>query len=330
MKWFVGITLTMLLISSVVFGGVLYHDTQGKFAADQQRIAAMSTDFESLLINMSDLQYSLDKLAQNVDGLNSGVAALNSGVAGLSSQVSSLESAAVLLGEDVSSLQSGLTETNKNINSLSDSLGMLQARQDTVADVVALVEPSVVRITCLGLEFFASGSGVIVREDGYVLTNYHVIEDAILISIAMHNGEIALATVAASDADHDLAVLKIISSRTDFPTAALGSSADIKTGDQVIAIGFPYALYPEMADVPSVTMGIISAKRHFDGYDWLQTDTAINSGNSGGPLINMKGEVIGINTLRFVVDDEGYPIDNIGFAIPIDDTKAMIARAVAS
>lgn len=316
MKWFLGITLSALLISTAVFGGVLYQDTQGKIAVERQRGEVLTEDLASVVAYLSSLQRPLGELTQNVANLNS--------------QASSLDSTSSHLRENIAGIQSSLADIDQNIKALNDSLNGLKSRQGTVSDIVAKIEPSVVRIVCIGQEYLGGGSGVIVRENGYVLTNYHVVEGALLISVALSNNDAFLATVVAADADHDLAVLKLISTKTNFPAATLGSSVTVDVGDQVIAIGFPLLIYPEMAERATVTTGIISAKRTFDGYNWLQTDAAINFGNSGGPLINMNGEVIGINTLKFSVDDNFYPIESIGFAIPINDTLSLIASVAGS
>jgi len=337
MKWFLGITMSILLISMGVCGGIVYQDMSGKLALEQQRVSALSTDLDSVAAGLSALQKSLGELTQsvtvindNVSGLSGRIYSLENSQSLLSGNVDNLLSSLSAVNISVGGLQSSISAINESIGALDSKVSSLQSKQGTVADIVTQLEPSIVKILCLGIDFFAGGSGVIVRSDGYILTNYHVIEDAILIMVGMHNGESAPATLVASDPNHDLAVLKLMSTKTDYPAATLGSSAAAKVGDQVIAMGFPLLLEFEMSGQATFTMGIISAKRDFYGYSWLQTDAAINHGNSGGALVNMQGEVIGINTLRFMIDDAGYPIDNIGFAIPIDDAKALIAKAAGS
>jgi serine protease Do len=118
-----------------------------------------------------------------------------------------------------------------------------------------------------------------------------------------------------------VAVLKMNSARSDFPAATLGSSSSAQIGEGVLAIGYPY-----IAEWPVFTKGIVSAKPRLYGYDWLQLDAALNHGNSGGPLVNLRGEVIGINTLGFV----DYDIESFSLAIPIDDVKSLIQSATGS
>ncbi|MCX7988383.1 MAG: DegQ family serine endoprotease [Thermodesulfovibrio sp.] len=154
------------------------------------------------------------------------------------------------------------------------------------------------------------GSGVVVSSDGYLLTNYHVVEQADEIKVTLYNRRTFKATVIGADPKTDLAVIKI--NAKDLPVASWGDSDKLEVGDFVLAIGNPYGL------THTVTMGIISATGRADvgiaDYeDFIQTDAAINPGNSGGPLVNIKGEIIGINTAIFSKTG-GY--QGIGFAVP--------------
>lgn len=179
----------------------------------------------------------------------------------------------------------------------------------------------------------ATGSGIIISEDGYILTNNHVISsessssyyaisEATGIKVNLYNDkESYTATVVGTDAYTDLAVLKI--DKTGLTPATLGSSDDLKVGEYVMAIGNPLGM-----DY-SVTTGVISAVNRevqSDGTTYLaiQTDAAINSGNSGGALVNANGEVIGINTLKLA----GNGIEGIGFAIPISSTTSIIDQLI--
>jgi serine protease Do len=154
------------------------------------------------------------------------------------------------------------------------------------------------------------GSGVIVSSDGYLLTNYHVIEQADEIKVTLYDKRTFKATIIGVDPKTDLAVIKINAS--NLPVSQWGNSDKLQVGDFVLAIGNPYGL------THTVTMGIISATGRADvgiaDYeDFIQTDAAINPGNSGGPLVNIRGEIIGINTAIFSRTG-GY--QGIGFAVP--------------
>ena len=167
------------------------------------------------------------------------------------------------------------------------------------------------------------GSGFILTENGYVVTNAHVVDGASAITVSTHAGEDLEAKLVGSDTTNDVAVLKV--EAENLPAVTIGSSTDLIVGDQVVAIGNP------LGDLTStMTVGYVSAKDRdvtTDGttINMIQTDAAINSGNSGGPLFNMKGEVIGITTAKYSgSSSSGASIESIGFAIPIDDVIGML------
>jgi len=167
-------------------------------------------------------------------------------------------------------------------------------------------------------EQHGSGSGFIIRKDGMILTNNHVVDGAKAITVTLSDGRQFAASVVGRDPKTDLAVLKIHATGA-LPVATLGSSDAVRVGDWVIAIGNPFGLSN------TVTAGIVSAKGRAIGAgpyeDFIQTDAPINPGNSGGPLLDEQGEVIGINTMIF--SQSGGNI-GIGFAIPIDLAKQLV------
>ncbi len=170
----------------------------------------------------------------------------------------------------------------------------------------------------------ASGSGFILSEDGYVITNFHVIEDSNAITVSMNDGTEYPAKLVGYDESNDVAVLKI--DAKDLTPVVLGKSGNMHVGDNVVAIGNPLG---ELTF--SLTAGTVSALNRdvtmSNGMTMtlIQTDCAINSGNSGGALFNMYGEVIGITNAKYSSSSYGEAsIDNIGFAIPIDDVKYII------
>ncbi|MGB9855350.1 MAG: S1C family serine protease [Caldisericum exile] len=198
--------------------------------------------------------------------------------------------------------------------------------QNQVEEVANKVSPAVVRIvstTQVISPFFLQvipqeglGSGVIIREDGLILTNNHVIADATKIEVTLSNGKTYKGEVLGADPISDLALVKI--NATNLPTAPLGDSSKVKVGEFVVAIGNPYGLDH------TVTFGVISAvERNIDTgtntmYGVIQTDAAINPGNSGGPLVNLKGEVIGINTMIY------QNAQGLGFAVSSNTAKKVI------
>lgn len=168
------------------------------------------------------------------------------------------------------------------------------------------------------------GSGFIVDPKGYVLTNHHVIEDATRITVGLQSGEKYRGTVVGVDSETDVAVLKIEAPR-DLPTLTLGDSNEAQVGDWVLAMGSPFGLDQ------TVTAGIISKKERespsFNPFQrFLQTDAAINRGNSGGPLVNMRGEVIGMNS-QIATSTGDY--NGIGFALPANETSFVYKQLIA-
>lgn len=201
----------------------------------------------------------------------------------------------------------------------------------TVPQVVEKVTPAVVGVSTKSLvrdQFFnvkeqeGLGSGFIINEDGYVVTNYHVINGAQEVKVIFSDGKEVNAKVVNYDAERDIAVIKITDDVKMPGIAQLGDSSTVKAGEEVIAIGNP--LGKEFSS--TVTKGIVSSPNrkmkteNGNVLDYIQTDAAINPGNSGGPLINSKGEVIGINTAKKVGED----IEGIGFAIPINEVKTRL------
>lgn len=165
-----------------------------------------------------------------------------------------------------------------------------------------------------------SGSGFIISEDGYVLTNYHVIENATNINVVMSDGREYQARLVGSEADNDIAVLKL-ETEDRFTPVVFGKSDNVVIGEEVVAIGNPLG---ELTF--SITKGIVSAVDrdiqldNFTAVDMFQVDCAVNQGNSGGPIFNMYGEVVGIVSAKYASET----IEGLGFAIPIDDVVSIL------
>ena len=185
--------------------------------------------------------------------------------------------------------------------------------------------PSYVAISVTRNGGEGAGSGIIITEDGYICTNYHVVESHEKITVVTHDKKEYTATYIDGDETNDVAIIKI--DAQNLPKAALGNSSETRVGERVIAIGTPFS----KSYSGSMTSGYVSgvdrlyAIRNDNGtlkktFKFIQTDTSINPGNSGGPLYNMNGEVIGIVTLKIA----GNNYEGMGFAIPIDGVKDMI------
>ena len=233
-------------------------------------------------------------------------------------QSASLRTIAALLLLSILSLTSCFAPQSNNRTSLSGP--------STFADVVDKVMPSVVYIHVEigtgrpGQVAAGSGSGVIMRSDGYVLTNRHVVENARRAEVTLQDRTAYEATKIWVDDMLDLAVIKI--EGKEFPAARFGDPEKVRVGDWAIALGHPLGLSPSEGGA-TVTVGVVSnLGRSFSlqgvpFYDIIQTDAAINPGNSGGPLVNMDGEVIGINTAG------AGQAQNINFAINVATAKRV-------
>ena len=179
----------------------------------------------------------------------------------------------------------------------------------------------------------SQGSGVVIAEDGYILTNYHVIEGGDAFKILLASGEEVEAMLAGSDSSMDLAVLKATDKEDELVPVTIGSSSELMVGSTVIAIGNPGG--EVLAN--TVTQGIVSALERSSvystnttrGVSYIQHDAAINSGNSGGGLFNYKGELIGINTLKYSGSSYStVSFDGLGFALPIDSVYPIALQLI--
>jgi serine protease Do len=168
------------------------------------------------------------------------------------------------------------------------------------------------------------GSGVIVSKEGHILTNHHVIANMTDIRVQLTDGRNAAARLVGSDPSSDIAVLRI--DEKNIAPLPLGDSDEVRVGQQIIAVGNPYGLEE------SVSRGIVSAKgrraRSDSGVEFIQHDAAVNQGNSGGPLLNIRGEIVGINSAIFSVNPEGA-WQGISFAIP-SNTARQIMESITS
>ena len=227
------------------------------------------------------------------------------------------------------------------LTSLPTPAGTYDASADPIVRVVKAVTPSVVTVTTRTQSvpsFFGQsaaqkgvGTGFVVRSDGFILTNEHVVEGADSITVTLPSGRELAARVVATDHDHDLALLKV--DATGLRPLALGDSSTLVVGERVVAIG--YAL--DLSGGPTVTSGVISSvQRTIEVQDpnggpggsvrtykdVIQTDAALNPGNSGGPLVTLDGRVVGIDVAG------STNAENIGFAVAVNAAKALLSQAL--
>jgi len=263
--------------------------------------------------------------------IGAGVSALAGGVAGgmavyqVMRQYQPVSVPTSLATEEISASGDGQAQAIE-INTTEIETTITKAVQQVGAGVVTVVGTIPGQVTFFGRtkEQTVSGSGVFISKEGYILTNNHVVEGTQEVTIVLFDGSQAKATIVGTDIFADLAVLKV---EGRVPVVApLGNSDMLNPGETVIAIGSPLGDFKN-----TVTVGVVSATgRSIDtgrGYQiegLIQTDAAINQGNSGGPLLNLAGEVVGINTLVVRGSGGGAVAEGLGFAIPVN-----MARAVA-
>lgn len=250
-------------------------------------------------------------------------------VAGLESRVDTLQNELTSRIDDVNGRVNGSLTVGSGISTAgtlvtTDGLSPAQVYAQNVRSVV-YIENEGTAMNAFGQTTTAhsSGSGFILTEDGYVVTNYHVIDGAQKLTVTTFDGTKYPATLIGGNEQNDVALVKI--DGENLPAVKIGNSRDLIVGDMVVAIGYPLSM-----ETATQTVGFVSALERIVNtenarIDMIQTDAAINSGNSGGPLFNMRGEVIGITSAKYSGSTgSGASIEGIGFAIPIDDVMGMI------
>ena len=210
----------------------------------------------------------------------------------------------------------------KGIDNIPEGGGM------SLQDIYTLNIPSVVSITCQGSRSASSGTGVVLSADGYIVTNAHVVENAHTYTVQLTDDRTFSARLVGCDDISDLAVLRI--DCTDLTPAQFGDSSTLRVGDTVVAIGDPLGA----AFRGTYTNGIVSAiNRDVDmngrTMTLIQTNAALNSGNSGGPLINCYGQVIGINTMKIGAFTDTAGVEGLGFAIPSTQVKEIVDQIIS-
>ena len=252
------------------------------------------------ILEINELNEAISKneliMSQNFNSVNQDIDSINLGLVSVNSEINTISNSLSSTQRTLSETQSNLLETQMN---LEEQISSIKAK--TSSDFSGMIEDSIKAVVSIKTNA-AQGTGFIIANDGYVVTNAHVLEGARYANAITAEQEIKPMDLIGYSPTLDLALLKISGSYEELQFA---DSDDVRVGEKVIAIGNPFGLSF------SVSEGIISATgRTVSGYNgrYIQTDAALNSGNSGGPLINTDGKVIGINNFKI----EG---DNIGFAL---------------
>lgn len=215
-----------------------------------------------------------------------------------------------------------LNQTPKSVDNFPQEGGL------SLQEIYSKAIPSVVSITCTLKQSTATGSGVILTADGYIVTNAHVIEDARSIEVLLNDGTVHHARIVGIDKFSDLAVLFIEAS--NLTPAEFGDDTTLRVGDSVVAIGDPLGI--ELRG--TMTNGIVSAINRdilSEGRTMtlIQTNAALNEGNSGGPLLNCYGQVVGINTMKIGDNVSTAGVEGLGFAIPSTTIKAVVDQLIS-
>ena len=253
--------------------------------------------------------------SQELDDARSQVDALNG-------QIASLESTTSALVDGIADIGGSITLSERDISFLEAEVTNFGFSGESPANVIPLVASAVVRIEVDSPPNRTPGSGIIITQSGFVITNSHVIEGNASVTLTLPEGQSYTAAVVGDDPELDLAILKIDSDRTDFPVAIFGIYEDITVGEKVLAMGYPYS--DDLGGELSVVDGIVSSMRFIDGYEYIQTDAEISLGYGGGPLVNLDGEVIGITTWTFTAGE------GLKFAIPVNNIADFIESIIGA
>ena len=219
---------------------------------------------------------------------------------------------------------SELIVTNGNYGeTVGEVTGIERSYEYSLIDIFEKSEESIVQVSVLrGESDGGMGSGFVYSDEGYVITNQHVVQDAEKVMITFLDGEAYIGNVVGSDRDLDIAVVKVEPTNTYLQPIKIGDSSELKVGEKIAAIGNPFGLSGSMTSGIVSQMGrLLPQETGYSIPDVIQTAAAINPGNSGGPLINMKGEVVGINT---AIQSATGEFSGIGFAVPSNTVKKVV------
>ncbi len=317
------IALAVVLIAGVGVLTYFFFDMRKEFndVSDDlvQAKALISSNQESI----GRLHEEIDRKDREIISLNDTISELNSCLYSLDDDISSLDSALSHESIKLSSIEELLDDTGNRIagsySELSQRLSEVSTSVNgaTTAYTNAYLKAcdSIVRITNQDHDYrLLGGSGVIATADGYIFTCYHVVKGYRHIDIYLQDGREYTAKMVDGDEDLDIAVLKINEPVENLPVASFCSLDDILPGDLAVALGYPAVNF--LKGPLTVTAGIVSAVREYDGCTWVQFDTTMNPGNSGGAIINQNGEVMGMGSFELVGYSGQY--SNLCFAVPAD------------
>ncbi|MFH1064699.1 MAG: trypsin-like peptidase domain-containing protein [Candidatus Woesearchaeota archaeon] len=323
--------LLFMNIFTVIIFAALFLNMNAKYSEQLHNLSAVQEEQIELINTKIDSQTGTlqSQLSSTSSSLQFDIDSTKKQVTTLDSKIKS-----DLQGYNYDSLirDSALSESiqkiaNTSLSELSDFEQQLEIFRGTSVDFSTVIPKAIEAVVSIGKKgtgFFSStGSGVFVHEDGYIVTNYHVVDDLIGgIDVRTHNGNDYSATLVGKDDHLDIAVLKLSTERKGFPALKWADSDKVIVGEHIIAVGNPVGFES------TVTQGIISNTRRLIPGDidvyYFQTDVAINAGNSGGPLINKKGEIVGIATLKYAQ----LGVEGLSFALRSNDVQGKVLNII--
>lgn len=316
--------LVMNMIIIVVFGALMgyftydYNVKMNALAARQQELE------ESVDQRLSSQEQALSGMVEErVSELDSEVGVMQARIGSveddLTGRIQSFNSNSISRDSALSaSIQRISNQSLTEMTSFSRQLEEFRSQTVDFSPIIPMALDAVVTIGSSGPGYFtSSGSGVFINSRGYLVTNHHVIDGLGSVAVRTHDGSDYSASLVGKDEDWDIAVLKLTADKDDFTFLEFGDSDDVRVGTHVIAVGNPVGFDS------TVTQGIISSTdRMINGAEreYLQTDVAINSGNSGGPLIDKQGRIVGIATLKYA----RMGFEGLSFALKSDDVKRVV------
>jgi len=316
--------LMINIMTIIVFGAMFAYFTYD-YNTKMNTLASQQQELESgVEQKLSSQEQALSgKIDSQTGELDSEISVMQARIENvrddLSSSIQSYNSQA--MGRDSALSASIQRISNQSLSELFSFSQQLDAFRQQSVDFSSIIPTAIKSVVTIGKKgpgyFTSAGSGVFINNKGYLVTNYHVIDELGQITVRTHDETEYSATVIGKDEDWDIAVLKLITDKDDFTYLEFGDSDSVNVGTHVIAVGNPVGFES------TVTQGIISSTdRLINGIDrsYFQTDVAINAGNSGGPLIDKNGKIIGIATLKY----SGTGFEGLSFALKSDDVRRIV------
>lgn len=313
---FFTIILLILILLNSIFLGYLYFVSDQNFQTINSSLNSLHNQTTSLTNKTQTLDSSLSNLLENLNSTNTNLTLLENSLENKNKELDKkINSINISLSTELSNLYSSLNALE--IKS-SEDLSKLEEKLGGISNVAQTALNSTVRITAFSPKGTTTGSGAIILPNGYIVTNHHVVENATRFEVKLFDNRIKDAELIGSIISPDLAVLKI---QGEYPFLKFQQDfSTVNVGQEVVALGSPVGL-----DF-TVTKGILSSKlRTINGVNFIQIDSPLNPGNSGGPIVGVNGKILGIVTSKIA----GQGVEGLGFAIHAQDVVSNIKIFIA-